>query len=434
MKPLDLNWYQRFLEVGGFSANQYFVGDNDSMDVQKRDFLAGKTELPKLGRIDVDPDDFDIKRSILESMKHDLIEKEENSLVKDVYLRRLDEKLDELGVIEASYRDDWDAFIGCSFRLFGKPSLDIFEDLLFALREKYTEKLLSCTDDCLQSLLESWLVILPKSNLEKRVFDLPNSNHFTEVDALTLPIYRHFLSDYSDDYHFEVEDVKLAFEDALKKFGLDGWRVDIEEISRTAISVDHDFNRVRIPSTKAVSVRRMRELIVHEIGTHVVRRVQGERTKLKILGLGLDHYLVGEEGIATLREQVLSGEVPDYSGEIGFLSVGLALGFTGKSYNFRQLFEVLTCYYKIFKYRHGIDMNELIAKAKTLAWNRCVRTFRGVDCHVKGICYIKDIVYRVGNIAVWQEVMKNPKEVTRFNVGKYDPANEFHRYVLDQLS
>ena len=51
----------------------------------------------------------------------------------------------------------------------------------------------------------------------------------------------------------------------------------------------------------------MRDLIVHEIGTHVVRRENGKRSKLRLLGIGLDNYERGEEGIATMREQVLNG-------------------------------------------------------------------------------------------------------------------------------
>ena len=43
------------------------------------------------------------------------------------------------------------------------------------------------------------------------------------------------------------------------------------------------------------------------------------------------------------------------------------------------------------------------------------------------------MIYREGNIGVWDVIRNNPDEMTRFSVGKYDPSNSRHIYVLDQL-
>jgi hypothetical protein len=45
----------------------------------------------------------------------------------------------------------------------------------------------------------------------------------------------------------------------------------------------------------------------------------------------------------------------------------------------------------------------------------------------------RDIVYREGNIGVWRVVKNNPEEERRFSVGKYDPANPRHIWILEQL-
>ena len=51
----------------------------------------------------------------------------------------------------------------------------------------------------------------------------------------------------------------------------------------------------------------------------------------------------------------------------------------------------------------------------------------------RGVCCTKDIVYREGNIGVWDVLGKNPQELVRLSVGKYDPANSRHVYMLEAL-
>lgn len=44
-----------------------------------------------------------------------------------------------------------------------------------------------------------------------------------------------------------------------------------------------------------------------------------------------------------------------------------------------------------------------------------------------------DCAIAEGNIGVWNVVGKNPEEMMRFSVGKYDPTNPRHLWILDQL-
>jgi hypothetical protein len=62
-----------------------------------------------------------------------------------------------------------------------------------------------------------------------------------------------------------------------------------------------------------------------------------------------------------------------------------------------------------------------------------VRTFRGSDCKTAGACFTKDIIYREGNMGVWDLVKTNPEEMKQFNIGKYDPTNKRHMWVLAKL-
>ena len=85
----------------------------------------------------------------------------------------------------------------------------------------------------------------------------------------------------------------------------------------------------------------------------------------------------------------------------------------------------------------GLARGKSPEEAKRLAdenaWTTCVRTFRGTDSKTPGTCFTKDIIYREGNIAVWETLERNAPEMHRWNIGKYDPSNPRHLWVLDQL-
>ena len=79
------------------------------------------------------------------------------------------------------------------------------------------------------------------------------------------------------------------------------------------------------------------------------------------------------------------------------------------------------------------ELPESQEKAQSSAWNRTLRTFRGTDCNTPGACFTKDTIYRDGNIGIWDVIGNNPDEMLRFNIGKYDPANPRHIWILEQI-
>lgn len=188
-----------------------------------------------------------------------------------------------------------------------------------------------------------------------------------------------------------------------------------------------------IPESRSLVKDKVTGLIVHEVGTHVARRINGERSRLKLLSIGLDRYEPGDEGVATMREQALSQKVDDFSGLDGHLAIGLALGLDGQPRDFRQVNEILGKYYLIRNLLSGKTFTEAQEKANNSAWSRSVRTFRGTDCKTPGVCFTKDIIYRQGNIGAWEIIKKKPDEMARFNIGKYDPSNSRHLWILEQL-
>ena len=230
-----------------------------------------------------------------------------------------------------------------------------------------------------------------------------------------------------------AEQIKVMFEQALITLQADGWKVILATDSKSAISVNQEKQEVIVPSSRILSSDKLKQLVAHEIGTHVARRVNGERSRLMLLGLGLDRYL-DDEGVATMREQAIAGKAEDFSGLEGHLAVSLATDTgDGTPRNFREVYTIMERYFIFRALQEGKSQTVATSEAKTKAWNRCVRTFRGTPASIRGTCLTKDIFYREGNIGVWDVVKENPQEMLRFNVGKYNPANPRHLMVLEQI-
>lgn len=205
--------------------------------------------------------------------------------------------------------------------------------------------------------------------------------------------------------------------------------------SKKSISVNQEKKTINIPKNREMTVAELRKLILHEVGTHTERRTNGERTRFRLLGLGLDRVERAEEGIATARQQVLDDGISEVAGRMGYFSIGLAKGvLDNKPKNFREIYEIFRQYNLIKSIASGDTREAAELKAQDSGWHNAVRIFRGTDCATKGACFTKDIVYRDGNIATWEVISRNTPEMARFNIGKYDPANDRHLWILEQLN
>ncbi len=238
------------------------------------------------------------------------------------------------------------------------------------------------------------------------------------------------LKSTKNEPEYSAEEIKVAFQRALLECNAQGWSVVLDESGNTAINVNQENKTVYVPAERKVKETKLKALIAHEIGTHALRRENGERSKLKLLGLGLDRYLKGEEGLARYKEQEIIGAT-DFAGFDCHLAISLAMGLDGKKRDFREVFDILRDYY--FVKSKNANRDESWKNAEELAWKRCLRAFRGTTCDIPGACFTQDIAYREGNIGIWNLVKKDDDEMRRVMVGKYDPTSERHIWILDQL-
>ncbi len=429
--PLDKEWYARFEEIGAFQAYEYLDGDAAVRAKEKAVFLSGEKENPDLDYPLLDEGQLLERYDELLDLKESVLAQEKNEVVRNVYRWRLNEKIAENRLLLAAATGDARRFRRYSEFIYGKPSEEIFTYTLRQIRGELEGLLARSDNDTIRREATSLLDALPDagmpSSLEKpRAEILGRVKDQTETalgDILKLPKEHGELSD---------EEIRLAFGAALETLSAEGW-IAVIDPKRTGVSVNQEKKAVQVPPGRKMPVNELKGLIAHEIGTHTARRLNGERTKLQLLGLGLDRYEGGEEGIATLREQALAGEAEDYSGFDGHFAISLATGLDGHPRDFRETYDILRRYYFVKNLSRGEDGLLAQKKAASSAWGRTVRTFRGTDGRTPGACFTKDIIYREGNIAIWETLYKNEPEMQRWNIGKYDPSNPRHIWVLDQL-
>lgn len=429
-RVLDTDWYKRFEEIAAFQAYEYLDGDTTRRKMEKEAFLKKEKENPELDYPLLDEEKLLMKYDELLELKQTVLQHEENEVVKNVYRWRLNEKIAENRLLLAAATGDMRRFRRYSEFIYGKPSKEIFSYTINRIRTELEtisrSKENPAAEEAIQLLQE-----LPEVD-GGYILKTPHSENLSKARQITEENLSDIINIPLDKELYEAEDIRLAFDTALQELSAEGW-VAVINPNKTAISVNQEKKTVEIPVSRKLLAQQLKGLIAHEIGTHTARRLNGERTKLRLLGLGLDRYEGGEEGIATLREQALVEKVDDFSGLQSYLASSLAKGLDGKPRDFRETFTFLSRY----NYVMGLSKGKTPENAQRLAnestWSTCVRTFRGTDSKTPGTCFTKDIIYRQGNIAVWETLERNSPEMHRWNIGKYDPSNPRHIWILDQL-
>ncbi len=435
----DEKWYPRLQEFGSFESFVYYRGDETYRAQQKQQFLSGEIENPSFDYPLIKEEDLNKKEGELTNLKKDVLQNEPNEVVKQTYRWKLNEKIAELRMLRATKNNDMRKFQKYSEYIYGKPQFEIFAYTINNIN-KEIEKSLNSTDENIKKTALELKSMLPQNLSVEKVSELPNQEIVNKVQEKTTQIAES-LTGFSKpkegdqiflELPFTNEEISDAFQNALGTLKADDWKI-IQGGESQSFSVNQEKKEVTVPKERQLSVDRLQALIVHEIGTHVARRLQGERSQLQILGLGLDRYDTGEEGAATVREQALEGKVNDFRGLDGHLAISLASGIDGKKRDFKQVYEILEKYYLLDELKSGKNLEKATTGAQNKAYDRCFRTFRGTDCKTPGACFTKDIVYREGNIGTWNAIKENEDILVKLSIGKWDPANKRHLWILEQL-
>ncbi len=426
----DAEWYRKLAPLS-VEVLQYLKSDLQGLYDQKHLFLSGDITTPFFDYSHIELEELYIKKQGLIALRSDIARTEQNPLIRDLYVAKIDEYSANIQLLESAYGACTDQnevekhiqnFAEANTYLYGEPDPKIFSSTLFRLRRK----LQSVSEEIKKKHTKEYEALL------QLVTDLPDKK----------PVY-HFVIEKTDrhlpNFVRDIKEVAALFEDALTKKGLsDTWKVEVDITGHLeTFSVVGHKRVIKIPGQAFFdrasergdnyTLHRIQGLIAHEVETHVVRRRNGRTSALRLLGAGLDRYRKGDEGIATFRSQQ-ARRSRSFAGFLGHLSVGLAYGLEphGSKKNFADLYKLLLAYFTVIG---GYEL----ARSKDKAWHMCWRVFRGTTCFVPGVVFTKDALYREGNILIHQLLHAYPEAEKDFNVGNFDPTKKTHVVALCEL-
>lgn len=416
-ESLDARWYKRFESIA-FEDYEKLAGEKEHREQQKRQFLSGEIENPELGYPELETFAIEDKEAELLSLKEDVLELEENQAVRKIYRTKINESIATVRMLRAAKEGDDRKFSRYADFIYGKPTESDSNYVLQQVQQYIADNIDSSNPDR----------VAAAQHLDLFFGDMDIQTDGEGVGADILPD--------GEDIEGVVEsldEVVEAFEDALDELNIDDWEVVVDtEKGLTNFSVSQEHKIVRIPEeekllARNISKKKLKGLIAHEIHTHVARRHNGERSKLHLLGLGLDRYIQAEEGIATFAEQQVVG-AKEFAGVPRYFSVMVAKGVDGVPRDFHHTFSIMKSYRVLTSTKPDITDKDV----ENIAYNDCVRIFRGTTCETPGAVYPKDMAY-FGNRKIWTLVSKNSEAVQYFSVGKYDPTNPGHVGLLSEL-
>ncbi len=418
-RAFDEKWYSRLEELY-FEDYTKLEGDKSIRQIEKTSFLNRVSDNPDLDYPDLFTFDFDGREQALVTLKNEVLEQELNPFVKKIYRTKINELLATLRMLKASRDGDDGRFSRYAKFIYGSPS---DENVSYVLQ--------SVNDSMQKAINQNGSEI--KTEASRNILNLISAVSLDKGDKQTDKIVFPKGLQITGSVESSQEAVSI-FSEALVELGIDDWQIVVDKQSRlSTFSADQENKTIRVPSDeklaeRKISKKKLSGLVEHEIKTHALRRYNGERSKLHLLGLGLDRYIKGEEGVATYNEQQVTG-ANDFAGIPRYFAIAVAKGFDGEPRDFRQTFEVMMNYYLATLK----DYDDLVERAENSAWTTCVRIFRGTTAKTPGAVYSKDLAYFEGNKDIWHLVSKDSDVVQTFSIGKFDSTNDEHVYLLSQL-
>lgn len=203
---------------------------------------------------------------------------------------------------------------------------------------------------------------------------------------------------------------------ALAEAGLQEWKVEISETMNARMMVRAVEKKVFIRSDAHFSEDSIRRLLVHEIGTHVFRRINGEQQPLQLLRLGLLGYLDTEEGLATYHEKLFGTQdvATLHTYALRVLAAHLSL-----SHSFFEVFLQLA------EYSKDLDsLFDIVTRAK-----------RGFEDTAAVGGHLKDQVYLRGFINISGHLDSHPEDHNILMCGKVslDMVNQLRELERSNL-
>jgi len=296
-------------------------------------------------------------------------QQEPNAIVRRLYRGAIEDDMDFLRLIEATYEGNTDTFWECNLRSLTFPTAEEVKYALMPVKRmvlqglKHTE-----AKEAAQQLSEFMQEHLHLS------LDVPlDSEEIEEIYSS---------GQKSSAPMVSTQAARKFFETVLREGGCDGWSVEIDP---KAIHPRVEGGlRMFFLSSGPFRLNDVRYWFIHEVAGHIGRNVAGEHSPLGLLGISTKNYQPTEEGFNHYHErqiEALHGQ-PSHRSEIwmGTIATGLASGVITPSQTFLSLYTFLDLYALLNQLLRHPNANIQKARqyAQKYALHICLRTFRGV--------------------------------------------------------
>jgi len=147
-------------------------------------------------------------------------------------------------------------------------------------------------------------------------------------------------------------------ENAISLYGLN-WKVRRRNGLGSSAYVNVSDKTVLLRRGQHFSENYIQRLIIHEIGTHVLRAENGALQKLKIFESGFPNYITTEEGLAVVNEEIQglldNSTLKNYAGRVVAVDMALKHSFSEVYTFLLKYFSRITAYKLAMRVKRGIS-------------------------------------------------------------------------------
>ena len=345
-------------------------------------------------------------------LETDISQQEPNAIIRRLYAGAIEEEVDYLRLIEASYEGDSEKYWRHMCRLVPPPTLEEMNEALGHLKRMVIQGLHHPETAEISQRFREFI----EAKLHISLTFPPDWENIQEIAPLAPP------SSVQKQRTVSPQAAKRFFDASLQEGGYEGWQVVIDTAT-TNPRVEQGLRQFFLPQQR-FSLQQIRYWLAHEIAGHVGRCMAGERSPLGLLGIHTKNSLPTEEGFVKYHERqiaMLHGESSNDRGSwVGTLATGLVSGVATPPQTFLDLHTFLIFYALLYQLLHRLDadVQKTQQYAHRYALSRCLRTYIGTpDLNQAGICYLQDAVYLRGIRMIERAVAEDGTVLDRLAVG-----------------
>lgn len=205
---------------------------------------------------------------------------------------------------------------------------------------------------------------------------------------------------YKNQKYLGFKEIEGVFNKVFHMLGMNNWEAEKSmNIAKNGVKLGVKNQRVFLSGDIKKRPYELRKTIVHEVATHALRAVNGEKSGVHVLAkANVPNYLLVEEGLAMFNEELMNvlteKDLRNRAAMVWAISIG-------KNMSFRNLYSALLA---LFPKKQAFDLT--------------YRVKRGLGDTSKPGIYSKDLVYLRGFLKVRRKIKAHPSLYNTLYAGK----------------